>query len=364
MILVVADDLSGAAELAGIALAHGLTAEVQTEFHARTEAQVICLDTNTRRLAPTEAATLMQRLSRRLLAARPELIFKKTDSALRGNIGAELTVLLEATARTGAIFVPANPSRGRVIRGGNYFIGDSPLHETDFANDPRHPATTADVAERLGHDPAIAIPEAASQTDVLAAARSVDDLVLPAGAGDFFAALLETRGHPAIPTKITPASGQALFVCGSMAAWGRGRAGHCEARGVPVRNMPPELFGQSEHPAALYAWAETACSALAEHGACMLAIGRMKAVDHAPRLESRLVQAMAMVLAQMEVDRLLLEGGATASAALARLKWKHLRAVDLAAPDLPSLRVDDDAPRMFMKPGSYNWPDSVWPTDG
>jgi len=46
------------------------------------------------------------------------------------------------------------------------------------------------------------------------------------------------------------------------------------------------------------------------------------------------------------------------------LKWKHLRAVDLAAPDLPSLRVDDDAPRMFMKPGSYNWPDSVWPTDG
>ena len=42
MILVLADDLSGAAELAGIAFAHGLTAEVQTELQPRTEAQVIC----------------------------------------------------------------------------------------------------------------------------------------------------------------------------------------------------------------------------------------------------------------------------------------------------------------------------------
>ena len=50
MILVVADDLSGAAELAGIAFAHGLTAEVQTELQPRTDAQVICLDTDTRRL--------------------------------------------------------------------------------------------------------------------------------------------------------------------------------------------------------------------------------------------------------------------------------------------------------------------------
>ena len=58
MILVITDDLSGAAELAGTAFAHGLTAEVQTEFQPRTEAQVICLDTDTRRLKPNDAVAL------------------------------------------------------------------------------------------------------------------------------------------------------------------------------------------------------------------------------------------------------------------------------------------------------------------
>ena len=119
MILVLADDLSGAAELAGIAFAHGLTAEVQTELQPRTEAQVICLDTDTRRLEPEAAAAGLRKLTRRIKAASPEFIFKKTDSALRGNIAAELGVLLEITARVRAVFVPANPSRGRTIRGVN-----------------------------------------------------------------------------------------------------------------------------------------------------------------------------------------------------------------------------------------------------
>jgi len=35
--------------------------------------------------------------------------------------------------------------------------------------------------------------------------------------------------------------------------------------------------------------------------------------------------------------------------------------VDLAAVDLPGLRMAEDGPRVFIKPGSYEWPDSVWP---
>ena len=248
-----------------------------------------------------------------------------------------------------------------VIRGGEYFIDDTPLPETEFAHDPQHPATTANVAERLGHDPAIVIPEITSAVDVNQAARACDDLVLPAGAGDFFGALLEARGHTAMPVEFTSADGPALFVCGSLAAWSLGRASQCEACGVPVCAMPSELLGHSENPAAMHAWVRTSCTALAEQGVAMLAIGRVKAVDSAPLLESRLAQAMTMVLAQMEMERLLLEGGATAGKALARLQWKRLRVVDLAGADLPALCAADEAPRVFMKPGSYDWPESVWP---
>ena len=126
MILVIADDLSGAAELSSIAFAHGMTAEVQTEFQPQAEARVICLDINTRRLSADETTAVLRKLAKHVRTARPEIHFKKTDSALRGNIGAELGVLLEITARVRTVFVPANPSRGRTIRGGEYWSGDTP----------------------------------------------------------------------------------------------------------------------------------------------------------------------------------------------------------------------------------------------
>ncbi|SVD32954.1 uncharacterized protein METZ01_LOCUS385808, partial [marine metagenome] len=125
--------------MAGIAFSHGLTADVQTQFNPKTDADAICLDTNTRLLAAKDAAAKLRIIAKRIVAAKPDWIYKKTDSVLRGNIAAELHTLLEVTARTRAIFIPANPSRKRVIRGGNYFIEETPLHKTDFADDPHHP---------------------------------------------------------------------------------------------------------------------------------------------------------------------------------------------------------------------------------
>ena len=52
---------------------------------------------------------------------------------------------------------------------------------------------------------------------------------------------------------------------------------------------------------------------------------------------------------------------APARAALDRLQWKQLQTETLAANDLPALRAAEAAPRVFMKPGSYDWPNSVWP---
>src|SRR5688572_7906414 len=56
MIAVIADDLSGAAELAGVACRHGLSAEVQTVFSRFSNADVICVDTDSRSLSSAKAA--------------------------------------------------------------------------------------------------------------------------------------------------------------------------------------------------------------------------------------------------------------------------------------------------------------------
>ena len=362
MIVVVADDLTGAAELAGIAFSHGLTAEVQTGFNPKTDVDVICLDTNTRLLSAKDAAAKLRIIAKRIVAAKPNWIYKKTDSVLRGNIGIELHTLLEVTARPRAIFVPANPSRQRVVREGCYFIGNMPLHETYFANDPHHPATTSVVSQIIGNDPEILIPDAESESDLDGPARQCDSLVLAAGAADFFAANLHAQRHKPVPVITQPHSGCTLFVCGSMSAWANQRAQQCEAHGVPVCAMPGELLGQSNNPAALHDWVSEACATLAETKAVMLAIGRQKSIDHSALLEERIGHAMVMVLAQMEVGRLLLEGGATASAALRRMKWARLRVAESAAFNLPGLEMPDtDTPRVFMKPGSYDWPETIWP---
>ena len=152
MIAVLADDLSGAAELAGAALRHGLRAEVQTGFDPTSDADVVCVDLGTRSGPVRAAAAAAAEAARLLAGARPAWIYKKCDSVLRGHVLAELRAIMEATGLPRAILIPANPSRQRVIRGGHLFVEGRPLHTTGFARDPEHPRTSSNVAELLGGD--------------------------------------------------------------------------------------------------------------------------------------------------------------------------------------------------------------------
>ena len=95
--LVVADDLSGAVEVAAM-----LGARRIALGHA--DGDVIDLDT--RELPPDEAA-------RRIKALDGRITFKKIDSLLRGNVQAEIEAL------SGELIVaPALPVEGRTVRGG------------------------------------------------------------------------------------------------------------------------------------------------------------------------------------------------------------------------------------------------------
>ncbi len=55
MIGVVADDLTGAAELGAVGLRHGLQAEIVVEGKPSGEANLVCIDTNSRSCDPREA---------------------------------------------------------------------------------------------------------------------------------------------------------------------------------------------------------------------------------------------------------------------------------------------------------------------
>ena len=115
-ILIIADDLSGAADCAiGFACAGMQTVVTLDPLHDKADAQVIAADTDTRRLSPAQAAERTVAAYKAL--QRPgQRLYKKIDSTLRGNWAAEVAALQPLAGL--AIVAPAFPATGRTLRGG------------------------------------------------------------------------------------------------------------------------------------------------------------------------------------------------------------------------------------------------------
>lgn len=354
MIVVIADDLSGAAELAGVASRHGLTAEVQTELSWETKADVVCVDTDTRALSPKNAARVVRAVAEGVVAAGPEWIFKKCDSVLRGSVLAEGRAVAWVAGKTRIVILSANPSRGRFVRNGNLFLAGVPLHETAFADDPGHPRTTSSVAEMLGSDlKEVCTPDAESTADVTRCVAALDDDILPVGGADFFEALLRAR----VPNVFfrseerapRTTAGDTLLVCGSAASWGDRRA---EAMGLnlPVFALPYDVAAAIE--------------TLRTTHQMVIGIGDGAATrgPSPAELVGKLSDAVVQILRETNVTCLLSEGGATTAAVMRAMGWTRLEAIKIPAFGVSTMRpVGATGPMFFIKPGSYPWPREIWP---
>src|SRR5262249_50022835 len=149
-----------------------------------------------------------------------KLVYKKCDSVLRGHVAAECLAVTRATGKQRVLLIPANPSRQRIIRGGDYFVDGVPLAQTAFARDPDHPRKSSRVSELVGPAPGIEIPDVVSIEDLSRRAATIDKNILPAGGVDFFNALLTTKLRPTHSSSAGASDscriqGPSLFVCGS-----------------------------------------------------------------------------------------------------------------------------------------------------
>jgi 4-hydroxythreonine-4-phosphate dehydrogenase len=138
-LLVIADDLSGAADSAIACTRTGLHATVilgHTIQEPRTE--VLAMDCDTRELAPQQAAERVAQLCERYLSTPDLLVFKKIDSTLRGNVGAELAAILAIRRNSSSsgrhiviVLAPAFPAGGRTTVDARQFVHGVPLHESE-----------------------------------------------------------------------------------------------------------------------------------------------------------------------------------------------------------------------------------------
>lgn len=133
--LIVADDLSGAADcaiaFAGAGRRTVVTLETSSVMNTAAEtdnADVIAADTDTRRLSPQDAARHTADAFNALNAPGRRL-YKKIDSTLRGNWTAEVAALQPLAGL--AIVAPSFPATGRTLHQARVLVHGEPLENTE-----------------------------------------------------------------------------------------------------------------------------------------------------------------------------------------------------------------------------------------
>jgi len=159
---VIADDLTGAMDT-GVAFAQcGLRTAVCTgcdipddiwktenETKVPFSPDVLCVNAGSRHLPPAQAYEIVFRLAKSASRQNIPCIYKKTDSALRGNVGAELAAMKDALGMEVLPFVPAYPALGRTVKGGVLYIDSIPAALTTLGRDPFNPLPSSSVIEIL-----------------------------------------------------------------------------------------------------------------------------------------------------------------------------------------------------------------------
>ena len=150
---IIADDLTGAADTGiqfakrgfyTILLPFGLeNIESSSYLH---EAQVVALNTSTRGMQAELAYDTVRNATGLLMQTlRPQSIYKKVDSTLRGNVGAEIEAVMDATGNQPALLAPAFPDYNRTTLQGIHLVNGQPLSQTEVAFDPVNPVDESHV---------------------------------------------------------------------------------------------------------------------------------------------------------------------------------------------------------------------------
>lgn len=133
-LVVIADDLTGAADTAARCVQAGLSAEIWLERSPALASDaistgVVSLSTDSRFLPPEEANDRVSDALAALSAWSGVVWYKKIDSTLRGNLGAELDAMLAMLPATVAVVCPAFPAQGRGLQDGALvYAGAAPKH--------------------------------------------------------------------------------------------------------------------------------------------------------------------------------------------------------------------------------------------
>lgn len=161
-LLIIADDFTGALDT-GVQFARSgaVTRVVTDNYYDYSQldesVQVLVVDAETRHMTEQEAYETVYHLTKKAIRSGITYIYKKTDSALRGNVGSELTALLDASGRSMLSFVPAFPKMGRTTKEGIHYIEGIPVEKSVFGKDPYEPVKYSYIPDLIHEQSSVAV---------------------------------------------------------------------------------------------------------------------------------------------------------------------------------------------------------------
>jgi len=409
MIALIADDLTGASD-AGVQFARrGLVTRVLFDLAdpaATRGVEALAVDTDSRALPPRAAYARVRQLADQLRSARPEHLYKKVDSTLRGNLGAEIDAVMDAFGLPLAIVAPAFPALGRTTRQSVHHLHGTPVHQTEIGRDPRAPVRESNVVRLLESQSqrrAGAVPLGTVAQGPGAIRRRVDEqagggvalLVCDAETDGGLRAIAEALGHRrdllwvgsaglaealAEPLRLTSRLARApedaapvgpvLLVAGSLSATTRQQVAAVAARpGVATVELDPlALLAGADGGRAESARCRGALrSALANGSDCVLAVGaggrnQNQNRDAADRIADALGSLAAGCARAYPLGGLILTGGDTARAVCRHLGVTGVDLLSEVEPGVPLGRlVGQTAPRLLAvtKAGAFGSEDTL-----
>ena len=153
-LLVIADDFTGALDTGVQFSNQGTQTLVSTKAdidyqNIPDNIEVLVLNTDSRHLSFAAAYSKIRDIILQIQTEDIPYIYKKVDSALRGNISAEMKALIDYSEQDSIPFLPAYPEMNRVLIEGHLYIDDILVTETVFANDPYEPVVESNISKRL-----------------------------------------------------------------------------------------------------------------------------------------------------------------------------------------------------------------------
>jgi uncharacterized protein YgbK (DUF1537 family) len=379
-VVIVADDLTGAMDVAGPLADRGLPTLAVASHEGCKPADletgtVISINADTRHLSAADAARRTHRIASELVDAGAQILIKKIDSTLRGNVVSETLAMLDATRRSAAVVAPAFPGQGRTVREGVVHVDGAPLSDTNFARDalsspplqPLHLLFTRvaqgaavqllrpwQSPELIADQRQILVFDAQTDADLEQIVRNLQAdlqrvlLVGSAGIAQAVGKVCFPANAPAAP--LPGARGQLLVIVGSRAQQSAEQVRRLlQAGGAERLNAPNGAI-------AIDAAAKAKAPILVVQATAAPGAGEADAVEVA----ARLAEGAAILLARGGIGALVATGGDTAIAILQRLGRSTLRVMGTLLPGIPYSRIQGPAGELVFvtKAGGFGAPDA------